>query len=356
MLDYFKEHGGNFIDTANNYQSGNSERWIGEWLETRGCREEMVIATKYSNGFRIHEKGILHSSFTGNSTKSLHTTVRASLEKLRTDYIDIFYVHWFDFTTSIEEIMQSLNQLVLAGKVLYLGISDTPAWVVSRANECERFSLCRLVSLPFRTLFHLPAIGTDPNTIVDARSHGLRPFSVYQGHWSCAARDFERDIIPMCKAEGMALAPWGALGGGYFKTDSERRAVRESRHGGRNIPVMDTSNHAKVGKVLEEIGRLKGVPMTSVALAYPMHKAPYVFPIVGGRKLEHLRSNIAALNLELTQQDMDLIENAAPFDIGFPMWFNGGANPKNNLLLQNSGHYDYVEDPKVSSYPLELSA
>lgn len=136
MLDYFKEHGGNFIDTANNYQGGNSERWIGEWLELRQCRDEMVIATKYSNGFRIHEKGIQHSSFTGNSTKSLYTTVQASLKKLRTDYIDIMYVHWFDFTTSIEEIMQSLNQLVVSGKVLYLGISDTPAWVVSRANEC----------------------------------------------------------------------------------------------------------------------------------------------------------------------------------------------------------------------------
>lgn len=96
----------------------------------------MVVATKYSNGFRIHEKNIQHSSFTGNSTKSLYTTVQASLKKLRTDYIDIMYVHWFDFTTSIEEIMQSLNQLVVSGKVLYLGISDTPAWVVSRANEC----------------------------------------------------------------------------------------------------------------------------------------------------------------------------------------------------------------------------
>jgi hypothetical protein len=155
----------------------------------------------------------------------------------------------------------------------------------------------------------------------------------------------------MCKAEGMALAPWGSLGGGYFKTDAERAEVKETKHAGRNIPVMDTSNHAKVGKVLEEIGRIKGVPMTSVALAYVMHKTPYVFPILGGRKLEHLKSNIEALNLELTKQDMDMIENAAPFDIGFPMWFNGEGNPKNNLLLQNSGHYDYVEDLKVCIIP-----
>lgn len=184
------------------------------------------------------------------------------------------------------------------------------------------------------------------NRLQDARAHGLRPFSVYQGHWSCAARDFERDIIPMCKAEGMALVPWGSLGGGYFKTDQQRQ---EAKQNSRNIPVMDTPNHRKVGKVLEEIGRIKGVPMTSVALSYVLHKTPYVFPVIGGRKLEHLKANIEALNLELTEQDVELVENAAPFDIGFPMWFNGQANPKNNLLLQNSGHFDYVEDAKVSS-------
>lgn len=159
----------------------------------------------------------------------------------------------------------------------------------------------------------------------------------------------------MCKAEGMALAPWGALGGGYFKTDGERIQTQETKNAGRNIPVMDTSNHKKVGKVLEEIGRIKGVPMTSVALAYLLHKTPYVFPILGGRKLEHLKSNIEALTLQLTKQDMDMIENAAPFDIGFPMWFNGEANPKNNLLLQNSGHFDYVEDPKVRLIDMFLS-
>jgi aryl-alcohol dehydrogenase-like predicted oxidoreductase len=102
-------------------------------------RDEMVIATKYSNGFRFYEKGVIQGSFTGNSTKSLHTSIKASLKKLRTDYIDILYVHWFDFTTSVEEIMQSLNQLVVSGKVLYLGISDTPAWVVTKANECKSF-------------------------------------------------------------------------------------------------------------------------------------------------------------------------------------------------------------------------
>jgi aryl-alcohol dehydrogenase-like predicted oxidoreductase len=156
----------------------------------------------------------------------------------------------------------------------------------------------------------------------------------------------------MCKAEGMAIAPWGSLGSGYFKTDAQRQEAVQNPNTTRNIPVMDTENHVKVGKVLQELGRIKGVPMTSIAMAYVLHKAPYVFPIVGGRNLEHLKSNIEALTLELTPQDIDIIENAAPFDIGFPMWFNGEANPKNNLLLQNSGHFDYVQDAKVSDIVL----
>lgn len=104
----------------------------------------------------------------------MHTSVAASLKKLQTDYIDLLYVHWWDFSASIPELMQSLNHLVVQGKVLYLGVSDTPAWVVSKANQY-------------------------------ARDHGLRQFCVYQGRWSAASRDFERDIIPMCRDEGVSL-------------------------------------------------------------------------------------------------------------------------------------------------------
>jgi aryl-alcohol dehydrogenase-like predicted oxidoreductase len=150
----------------------------------------------------------------------------------------------------------------------------------------------------------------------------------------------------MCKAEGMAISPWGSLGGGYFKTDSER-VEKQANNTGRHIPVMDTANHGKVGKVLQELGRLKGVHMTSIALAYVMHKRPYVFPVIGCRKVEHVRANMDGLKVELTARDMELIENAGEFDIGFPMNFNGGANPKHNPLLHNTGHYDYVDDVLV---------
>lgn len=319
MMDFFHSQGGNFIDTANNYQNEESEQWIGEWLSERGVRDEMVIATKFTTPWRAYQghDNTHHTNFAGNSAKSLHLSVRDSLKKLQTDYIDLLYVHWWDFTTSIPELMQSLNDLVRAGKVLYLGISDTPAWIVSKANEY-------------------------------ARNHGLRQFVVYQGRWSAADRDFERDILPMCQAEGMGLAPWGALGGGNFKSEEQRQSGE-----GRKWPA--TEAQMKVSKVLESMAKRKNTEITSVALAYVMHKAPYVFPIVGGRRVDHLKGNIAALGLELSDGEIEEIEGAMPFDLGFPLNFlsrkpTGTKGPGDIWLLAISGHIDFVEPAKVSVF------
>lgn len=137
ILDYFHFQGGNFLDTANNYQNEESESWIGEWMTKRGVRDEMVLATKFTTGFTTykgHDK-MIQANYLGNNSKSLHLSVNASLKKLQTDYIDVLYMHWWDYTTSIPELMHSLDELVKRGKVLYLGVSDTPAWYV---NTCPR--------------------------------------------------------------------------------------------------------------------------------------------------------------------------------------------------------------------------
>lgn len=313
ILDYFYQQGGNFIDTANNYQFEESESWIGQWMKKRGNRDQMVIATKYTTNFRGGPNAPhIMANFTGNGSKSLHTSVEASLRKLQTDYIDLLYVHWWDYSTSIPELMQSLNSLVTAGKVLYLGISDSPAWVVSKANEY-------------------------------ARNHGLRQFSVYQGRWSAASRDFERDIIPMAKAEGMGLAPWGALGGGAFKTEAQRQS-----QDGRKVEA--TEAQIKISQVLEKIANRKDTIITSIAQAYVMHKAPYVFPIIGGRNIDHLRGNIDALSISLSSEDIQEIESAVPFDLGFPHNFIWGEKvPQTNTqvwLLGMGGTHDYVSEPQ----------
>ncbi|KAK5328659.1 hypothetical protein LTR93_002444 [Exophiala xenobiotica] len=318
MLDYFYDMGGNFIDTANTYQNEQSETWIGEWMAQYPYRrDEMVIATKYTTAYKIvTEPNLQQSNFGSNNTKSLALSVEASLRKLQTTYIDVLYVHYWDFTTGVEEVMQSLNHLVAQGKVLYLGVSDTPAWVVVKANAY-------------------------------ARHHGLRPFSVYQGRWSAAERDFERDIIPMCRDEGMGLAPWGSLGGGYFKPS------QSNKEGGRNIPSLLTGKEEQVSAVLEKIANARSppVPLTSIALAYVMHKAPYVTPIVGGRKLEHLKANIEALAIRLTEAELDEIESAYPFDVGFPLNFlaqspKGIRGPEDVMISKRLGHFDFVRSPQ----------
>ena len=297
ILDYFYDNGGNFFDTASNYQNEETEIWIGEWMAARKNRDQMVVATKFTSSFAPDSTHI-KSNHCGNHSKSLRVALEASLRKLQTNYVDLLYVHWWDFSTSIPELMQSLHHVVASGKVLYLGISDTPAWVVSKANEY-------------------------------ARQQGLTQFSVYQGYWNAAMRDFERDIIPMCEAEGMALVPWGVLGRGMFMTPEEFEKKTEGRTGTQPEKVK------KVAIALNEIAKKKGTQTTSVAVAYVMHKSPYVVPIVGGRKLEHLKSNLEALSIELSDEEIDYIENAAPFEIGFPLsfLFEHGSDQKYNTRM-----------------------
>jgi aryl-alcohol dehydrogenase-like predicted oxidoreductase len=219
--------------------------------------------------------------------------------------------------------MQSLDTVVKQGKVLYLGISDTPAWIVSKANEY-------------------------------ARQNGIRQFSVYQGRWSAENRDFERDIIPMCASEGMGLAPWGALGGGKFKS-AEARKNTESGRGGTEF----SEAQIRISDVLEGIAKKNSTQITSVALSYVMHKAPYVFPIIGGRKVEHLKGNIEGLTLSLTDDDIKEIEGANEFDIGFPQNFlggPGGVKTPNDLWLMTTmaESQQHVAPPKVC-YSISIS-
>ncbi|KAK5062591.1 hypothetical protein LTR84_004664 [Exophiala bonariae] len=322
ILDYFYQMGGNFIDTSNNYQAEQSEAWIGEWMaKYPHRRDEMVIATKYAEDWKTYTgPHLLQSNYGGNSAKSLHISVEASLKKFQTTYLDLLYVHFWDYTASVEEVMTSLNILVNQGKVLYLGISNTPAWIVVKCNEF-------------------------------ARRHGMRGFCVYQGRWSAADRDMERDILPMCKAEGMAVAPWGALGGGYFKSPTRSQTDDQ----GRTLTSLVVGREEALSIVLDKIAKARGTLITSVAFAYIMQKAPYVFPICGGRKISHLKGNIEALELELSTEEIDEIEAAYPFDVGFPLNVINGPKPplvpQDNMQTAVRGKFDYVEGPK----PISLS-
>lgn len=327
LLDAFVEAGGNFIDTANNYQNEESEKWLGEWMKERGNRDQMVIATKYTTDYRSWEAGNGKTpNSSGNHKRSLHMSVRDSLKKLQTDWIDILYLHWWDHTTSIEEVMDSLHILVQQGKVLYLGISDSPAWVVSAANTY-------------------------------AKAHGKTPFAIYQGRWNVMKRDFERDIIPMARHFGMALAPWDVLAAGKLTSRKALEAREATGEKLRSLTGLNTDEEIwmKTVDTLEEVGKELGTEsVPAVAIAYVMAKTQYVFPILGGRKVENLKDNITALSLRLSPEQIKKIESVGNFDIGFPNEFIGedpGETGKfSNMLLTSSATLDPIKNPRPVGY------
>ncbi|POY71518.1 hypothetical protein BMF94_5439 [Rhodotorula taiwanensis] len=326
LLDAFLEAGGSTIDSANAYQNDESEEWIGEWMKDRGVRDRMVIATKYTTNYKMHAIGKNEAvNFGGNHKKSLHLSVRDSLKKLQTDYIDILYVHWWDWTTSIKEVMDSLHMLVEQGKVLYLGVSDTPAWVVAAANQY-------------------------------AMDHGKSPFVIYQGRWNVMLRDFERDIIPMCRQFGLALAPWDAIASGRLLSKKALEARKQSGEAMRRGGGEQSDLERKYSEVLEEIGKEHDCDsVTAIALACECAQGntPNVFPLIGGRKVEHLHDNIKSLTIKLTAEQIQKIDAVQEFEHGFPHNFCGTdptmvpneGLPKNSLL-GSSGTLDILPGPK----------
>jgi aryl-alcohol dehydrogenase-like predicted oxidoreductase len=242
ILDFFYASGGNFIDTANMYMLGESECWLGEWMTDRNVRDQMIVGTKYSISTRdlnTDPEGSILSNYAGNSKKSLRLSLDQSLKNLQTDYVDILYVHAWEGLCSIEELMRALDDLVRAGKVLYLGVSNWPAWVVVKANAY-------------------------------ARQHGLTTFVVYQGRWNPADRDIERDVIPMCKHEGIGITAWGALGGGKFKRANSKDS--DGRHFTDDLGGASLETFQKCGHVMDKIGKTKGCDAIAVALRYVMLK------------------------------------------------------------------------------------
>ncbi|CAI7592065.1 unnamed protein product [Penicillium pancosmium] len=293
LLDAFCEAGGNFIDTANAYQNQQSEQWLGEWMQLRQNRDTLVLATKFSLDYRGHALGLgpQIANFAGNSRRTIHVGIRDSLKNLQTDFVDIYYVHYWDYTTSIKEVMDALHILVEQGKVLYLGASDIPAWIVSAANTY-------------------------------AIDYGKTPFSIYQGRWNLLIRDLEREIIPMARQFNMALAPWDVLGGGKFKTKAEIERRKGEGDALRSRPgeaASQTEDQIKMSEALAKVAAEQGIEsITAIALAYVMSKAANVFPIIGGKKVEQLKDNIQALSIKLTQEQIEYLESIKPFDIGFP--------------------------------------
>jgi aryl-alcohol dehydrogenase-like predicted oxidoreductase len=281
LLGGYAEAGGNVIDTANAYTNGASERIVGELLGTG--RDRFVLATKYT----MTSDGT-DPNASGNHRKSLRGSLEQSLRRLRTDYIDLLWVHIWDPDTPVEEMMRALDDAVRAGKVLYVGISDTPAWVVSRAN-----------------------------TLADW--HGWSPFIGVQLPYSLVQREVERELLPMADTLGLSAAVWsplaaGVLTGKFTRGDASGSADGRTRVDPGRISTRDRRIATEVDAVADQLG----VTSSQVALAWLLARRPQVHPIIGARRLDQLASNLAALDVALPADAARRLDEVSAIDPGFP--------------------------------------
>jgi aryl-alcohol dehydrogenase-like predicted oxidoreductase len=279
MFDAFVAAGGNFIDTANNYTNGTSEKFIGEF--TKAERDHFVIATKYTLSEYATDP-----NFGGNHRKNMRRSLEGSLRRLDTDHIDLLWLHMWDGMTPVEEVMRALDDLVRSGKVLYVGISDTPAWVVSQSN-----------------------------TLADLR--GWSRFVAYQGEYSLASRAPERDILPMTQAMEMAYLPWGILEGGEItgKYNSSSEEPKRSKDTNERIK--------KIASVLMDLAKETGRTSSQIAINWVRQRPYHMIPIVGARTEKQLKDNLGCLDFELTREQVNCLNEASPIDLGFPHSFLG---------------------------------
>jgi aryl-alcohol dehydrogenase-like predicted oxidoreductase len=284
IFDGFLRAGGNFIDTANNYTNGTSEKFIGEFVKSD--RDHFVIATKYTLTERKQDP-----NFGGNHRKNMRRSVEGSLQRLGTDHIDLLQLHMWDGMTPVDEVMRALDDLVCAGKVLYVGISDTPAWVVSQANML-------------------------------AELRGWSRFVAYQGEYSLASRAPERDILPMTSALDMAFLAWGALEGGELtgKYNSPTEEPKRSR---------DTNDRIKqMASVLMEVAMEAGRTPSQIAINWARQRPFNMIPIIGARSEKQLMDNLGCLEFALTNEQIQRLGKASPIDLGFPHSFLGSDHVK----------------------------
>jgi aryl-alcohol dehydrogenase-like predicted oxidoreductase len=294
IFEAFVEAGGNFVDTANYYTNGTSERILGELIGAR--RAEFVLATKYTLNMRPNDP-----NGGGNHRKNLVQSLEASLKRLGTDYIDLYWVHAWDFMTPVEEVMRALDDVVRAGKALYVGISDTPAWVVSQAN-----------------------------TLADLR--GWSRFVGLQIPYSLIERAPERDLLPMARAFDIAVTVWGAVGGGaltgkYEKDKPYPKGDRLSE--GPRGAITLTDRNLGIARVVKEIAAEIGATSSQVAIAWVLaqRSRAHIIPILGARRLAQLHDNLASLSIALPDPALARLEESTRIDLGFPHDFLERVRP-----------------------------
>ncbi len=281
VLSTYADAGGNFLDTANKYHDGETEEICGKWLE--GQRHRYVVATKYTLAMDHDDPNTA-----GNTRKNLVRSVEKSLERLRTDYIDLLWVHAWDTFTPWQETVRALDDLVRAGKILHIGVSDTPAWVVSASNT-------------------------------HAELRGWSQYCGVQIEYSLIQRTVERDLIPMAKHYGMSVLGWAPLGGGllagkYTRDDAEETKRKEGNEGrGRFI-----DRNFEIARAVDAVADELGVTSAQVATAWALQQGYWSIPIVGARKVSQIEDTLGAANLDLGEEHLAKLDDVSQIELGFP--------------------------------------
>lgn len=279
IYDTFVEAGGNFIDTADVYTEGTSEEYLADFIAAD--RDHIVLATKYTLSNTTH-----NPNNSGNHRKNLVQSVEKSLRRLKTDHIDLLWVHAYDYLTPIEEMMRALDDLVRAGKILYIGTSDAPAWVTSRAN-----------------------------TMAELR--GWTAFIGNQLEYNLTERTPERDLLPMSKELGLGVVAWSPLAAGILtgKYIGNKGAGSGGRMEGTSSYRLNDRNDT-IAQTVVDVAQELDTSAAQVALAWLRHKQ--TIPIIGARKIDQIKDNIASLNLEIPAAQMERLDEVSAIDLGFP--------------------------------------
>ncbi|HVV73061.1 MAG TPA: aldo/keto reductase [Verrucomicrobiae bacterium] len=277
IMEAFATAGGNFLDTANIYKLGTSEKFIGEFIHGRD-RDFFVIATKYSL-----RDNTTNPNASGNNRKNMMRSVEQSLKRLQTDFIDILYLHIWDDLTPIDEVLRGLDDLIRQGKVNYAAISDTPAWIVSKGNTM-------------------------------AELMGWSQFVALQVEYSLLQRTPERELIPMAKHFNMTVTPWaplagGALTGKYLKGGQGRVKPESNRR---------DENSTRITRTVMAIAEKLHVEPSHVALQWTRQQGFECIPIVGATRLEQLQENLKSIDLILPDDALKALDEASAIDLGFP--------------------------------------
>jgi aryl-alcohol dehydrogenase-like predicted oxidoreductase len=291
------DRGVNFIDTADVYSEGDSERLVGAALKALARpREQVVVATKVRGriGPGVNQVGL--------SRSRIMAGIDASLRRLGLDHVDLYQIHGYDPVTPIEETVRALDEVVRSGKARYVGFSNLPAWVASKA-------------------------------LTYAAAHGLARFQSAQVYYSIAGRDIEREIAPMCQAERVAILPWSPLAGGLLsgKFDPEKKGPADSRRASFDFPPVNMERLPRVLSALRKVGEASGASVARVALAWQLTRPFVTSIIIGAKRTDQLLDNLAAADLALAPEHVKLLDEASALPIEYPGWmvdFQNARDPR----------------------------